>query len=96
MKSFGISSNGKSNKDGTRSLLTMNKTAVNIILAILLLTLATLACIGGGTGDDNNSNVEGSPQPGSQATGISPVQATATYGAEQFHLQLTAIAQPEP
>jgi hypothetical protein len=74
----------------------MNKTTVRIILAILLLVLATLACIGGGAGDGNSSNVEGTPLPGDQAQGISPVQATATYGADQFHLQLTAIAQPEP
>lgn len=26
--------------------------------------------------------------------GVTPTQATETYGAEQFHLQLTAQAQP--
>ena len=62
----------------------MKKHAVLILLIILILFLATISCIGGG-GGDNSGSLKG------KAT--MAANATATYGAEQFHLQLTAISE---
>ncbi|MFM8320434.1 MAG: hypothetical protein ACKOC5_05920 [Chloroflexota bacterium] len=51
-----------------------------ILLIILLMILPVItACAGGGGGD------------GSQTGGILPDDVTATYGAELFHQQLTAV-----
>jgi len=74
----------------------MKKVVIRIVLILLILTLAALACVGGG-GDQNGSSSDG----GTSAAGHQPMNAqatisagaTATYGAEQFHLQLTAIAE---
>lgn len=65
----------------------MNTKRILIIICILALILAAAACKIGGDG-------WGTPTPPSDAGGI--IAATATYGAEQFHLQLTAIATEEP
>jgi hypothetical protein len=61
----------------------MNRATTRILLIILVLTLASLACVGGGDG-------------GITGNGSSWFDATATYGAEQFHIQLTEIARPSP
>jgi hypothetical protein len=74
----------------------MKKVVVRILLILLVLILAALACIGGG-GDQNGSNSDA----GTSAAGHQPINAqatlsagaTATFGAEQFHLQLTAISE---
>jgi hypothetical protein len=79
-----------------QEILTMKKAAARILLILLVLTLTALACVGGG-GDQNGS----SSDTGTSAAGHQPMNAqatmsagaTATYGAEQFHLQLTAIAE---
>ncbi|OQY88369.1 MAG: hypothetical protein B6D39_11295 [Anaerolineae bacterium UTCFX2] len=68
-----------------------NKLFLCALLVIVLLALAAVACVdsGGGVSSKGGSlnsvgnNTENGPN------------ATATYGAEQFHLQLTAVAQPE-
>lgn len=58
-----------------------------IILILVLLLASMLACkIDGGDG-------WGTPTVDTSAGGA--IAATATYGAEQFHLQLTAIATEE-
>jgi len=64
----------------------MKKRAAVLILIILVLFLATISCIGGGGGDDGGSLKV-------QAT--TSANVTATFGAEQFHLQLTAISDQE-
>jgi len=70
----------------------MNKHIIRILLIIVILTLAVLACINGG---DGNSSSNTSSSSGNR--GISSgLDATATFGAEQFHLQLTAVAKPNP
>ena len=51
-----------------------------ILLIVLILAFATLACVGGGGGEGSGA------QATSQAAGV-----TATYGSEQYHQQLTAI-----
>lgn len=70
-----------------------NKTIICLILVLLLgLCILLSACIDG-DGGKNGSNAS--------ATQISPFAAqqtlsadvTATFGAQQFHLQLTAIAR---
>ncbi len=72
---------------------TLNKKlALCMFLIMLLLALSAMACVDSGGGVNSkggalnlfNSSSEHGPN------------ATATYGAEQFHLQLTAIAQPAP
>ena len=69
----------------------MNRFLIRILLVLLILAFASLACVNGG---------DGSTSSGSSAilegTAPSGPDATATFGAEQFHLQLTAIAQPGP
>jgi hypothetical protein len=65
----------------------MKKQAVIIFFLILVLILAMISCVGGGGGDEVGSL-------GIQAT--MAANATATFGAEQFHLQLTAISSQEP
>jgi len=65
----------------------MNKRVAILTLIILVLFLATLSCIGGGV-DNSTGSIK------VQAT--LAANATATFGAEQFHLQLTAISNQEP
>jgi hypothetical protein len=57
-----------------------------LILVLMLLSIVACLITGGGGGDTNNSSVAGS---------VSGEDATATYGAEQFHLQLTAISRDQ-
>ena len=68
----------------------MNRLFAKFILVGLWLVLAVAACIISG---DQKLGISGSASV-NQAT--IAAQATATYGAEQFYIQLTAIAQPEP
>lgn len=57
-----------------------------VILVFVFLSIGACIITGGGGGGDGT---EGSSAAGS----ISGDDATATYGAEQFHLQLTAISR---
>lgn len=66
----------------------VNNPTTRILLIILVLALAVLACSGGG--DGNRSGSDGASS--NQSTILSP-DATATFGAGQLHIQLTAIAQ---
>lgn len=52
-----------------------------ILLVILILAMAALACGGGGSGGGSGNG-----------TGDQGADVTATYGAEMFHAQLTAMA----
>lgn len=63
-----------------------------MFLIILLLAMSAIACVDSGGGVNSKG---GSLNRLSSSTEHGP-NATATYGAEQFHLQLTAIAQPAP
>ena len=73
----------------------MNKAIARILLIILILAVAALACVGGD--GDGGVTRDGAQLINSSTTqGLGSADATATYGAEQFHIQLTAIAQPEP
>ena len=68
----------------------MRKTTLRILLIAFILAAASLACVGGV--DNGNSNLTSDPnRPALQGT--QAVSATATYGAEQFQIQLTAIAE---
>jgi len=71
----------------------MNKLFLRVILILLILAFASMACIN--SGDGGTANKGGASASGAEST-LSGPEATATYGAEQFHLQLTAIAQPAP
>ncbi len=65
------------------------KSARIIFFALILLAMlaSVMACIGGGGGGGGGGN--GTPQP------ILGDDVTATYGAELFHQQLTAIARDQ-
>jgi hypothetical protein len=53
-----------------------------------------LACVGGG---DGGTTGKGNPSSGNNSSlNIQSANATATYGAEQFYIQLTAVARPGP
>lgn len=62
-------------------------TRIIILLCIAALLLSAAACKIDGNG-------WGTPTPDTSAGGA--IRATETYGAEQFHLQLTAIATGAP
>ncbi len=66
----------------------MSRIFTRIALIIIFLTAASLACVTGG--DNTSLSFSGNSDSNSGPA------ATATYGAEQFQLQLTAIAQPGP
>lgn len=68
----------------------MNRLTIRIVLIAIILMSAAVAF--GSSAGILTSNSSGSEKIGS-AQGPA---ATATYGAEQFQLQLTAIAQPAP
>jgi hypothetical protein len=73
----------------------VTKASTRILIMIIILAFAAMACIGGGGGGDGD-------QAGSNNSVLSPAQsnthspdATATYGAQQLHIQLTEIARPD-
>ena len=70
----------------------MTKLTVRILLIGLILAVAVLACVNGGDGNSSSTN---SSNSGNNVSVFGP-DATATYGAEQFEIQLTAIANPSP
>jgi hypothetical protein len=66
------------------------RATLRILLVVFILAVASLACVGGV--DNNSSSLQlNGRQPELQST--QAVSATATYGAEQFQIQLTAIAE---
>lgn len=67
----------------------MCKATYRSLLIILVFAMAALACVSGG---DSNSSGSLPGSNGSDQMSIS-AKATATYGAEQFQIQLTAIAE---
>jgi flagellar basal body-associated protein FliL len=72
----------------------MSKATARLLLIILILALAILACVGGGDGVITG---KGTPSVGNNgALSAQSADATATYGAEQFYIQLTAVARPGP
>ena len=68
----------------------MRKLIATLLLILLILALGALACTGGGDGSQTKNATVNVQSPGMQAT--MSANATATYGAEQFHIQLTAMA----
>jgi hypothetical protein len=70
----------------------MTKLTARIFLICLILAVAALACVNGGDGNSSSTN---SSTSGNSVTSFGP-DATETYGAEQFEIQLTAIANPSP
>jgi hypothetical protein len=62
---------------------------LQILLVVIVLMAASLACVGGA--DKGNANLQSNSNH-SAAQGTQAVSATATYGAKQFQIQLTAIA----
>lgn len=70
----------------------MTKLTARILLICLILAVAALACVNGGDGNSSSTNNSGS----GNNVSVYGADATATYGAEQFHIQLTAIADPNP
>ena len=75
----------------------MKKFILYLLLVTLIIALVAISSLSGGNGDyyklTNDSVEAGSQSPKAHAT--LAADATATFGAEQFHLQLTAIAEQE-
>ena len=69
----------------------MAKLFFRILLIILVLAFAAYACVDGTDGTTS----KGVSLDGNGSISARGQEATATFGAEQFNLQLTAIAQPE-
>ena len=72
----------------------MKKLTMLILLIAIILALSIAAC---GDKDGSNSigkgnSVDSTPVPDGYMATSSATSATATYGAEQFYIQLTAIA----
>ncbi len=65
----------------------MNRLTIRILLIIFVLAMSALACVDGGDG----SSLGGNGSLAGNNTSVSSLDATATFGAEQFHLQLTAV-----
>ena len=61
-----------------------------IIVSIFSFSLYACSWVDNGRGPDGKS-ARNTPQPGS----IQAYDLTATYGADQFHIQLTAIANSQ-
>ena len=72
----------------------MNKASTRILIVIVILAFAAMACIGGGGGDGDRAGSNNNVLSSAQAKIHSP-DATATYGAQQLHIQLTEIARPD-
>jgi hypothetical protein len=71
----------------------VKKASTCILLMIIILALAAMACIGGGGGDGDRTNSNNNVLSSAQSNIHSP-DATATFGAQQLHIQLTEIARP--
>ena len=67
------------------------KISARYMLLALILLLAMMACVCSGGGGDG-----GGTGNSSRSSSVSANDITATYGAELFHEQLTAIAQETP
>lgn len=69
----------------------MTKPTARILFLILILSIFAIACVGGGS---VITTTRGStPTADGAEPTVPPYAATATFGAEQFSLQLTAIAR---
>jgi hypothetical protein len=60
-----------------------------VTLFILITGLLVFSLIACSWDSGNNNSIKSTPKPGYDLAGYQ----TATYGAKQFHLQLTAIAE---
>jgi hypothetical protein len=66
-----------------------------LILLVVLLSLAMTACGDGAGGTAIDGKNDGVIRNGPGNSFISSPDATATFGAKEFHIQLTAIATQE-
>ena len=72
----------------------MKNLIVSVLFIFLVLVLVALTCVSSGGGEISGAN-SGSSSACCQPAELQATQAasaTETYGAEQFYLQLTAIA----
>ena len=67
----------------------MKKVLASILLIIMIVIIATFSFIGGGSGTSSFNNQD------SEVYQDNSLNATATFGAQEFHLQLTAIAEQD-
>jgi hypothetical protein len=70
----------------------VNKASTRILIIIIVLALAAMACVGGGGGNGNRAGTNRGETSSNQVN-IQAPDATATFGAEQLHIQLTEIAR---
>ena len=71
----------------------MKKITTLILIMAILIVLLLAACVDNDKrGNNEGGNVERTPIPEGFELNSSSANATATFGAGQFNLQLTAIA----
>ena len=72
----------------------MNKTIARLLLVVIILVAVVISCVDLGRSERvvQDSSKNNQALPSLQATVSANI--TATFGAEQFHIQLTALAQP--
>ncbi len=70
----------------------MKKIVACIVFILIIVALAITACVDGG---DKTGSARGSQGQSLNAQQTMAANATATFGAEQFHLQLTAMAEEQ-
>lgn len=66
------------------------------MLVALIIALAAISCIGEGTSVSNNAANGSQVVISNSGQSVGPTDATATFGAQQYHIQLTAIAGQNP
>lgn len=72
----------------------MNKKAImRILLLIVVLAMVISACVGGGGDSKNGVGQNNQLLSTNNQIEIHSPDATATFGAEQLHIQLTEIAR---
>lgn len=72
----------------TAKVENLNRKTLYIAIILLIISALIMSCI---IIDD-----PGGPLQPTQSHPFDPAYATATYGAEQYHLQLTALATETP
>ena len=68
----------------------MKKSVLRILFILLIFAIVSMACIGG-VDDGSAQKILSDNQISARET--QSISATATFGAEQFQIQLTAIAE---
>jgi hypothetical protein len=87
-----LTNQAKHNLSPSLRMLIVKKIIIGLLLICLILTLVSLSC--GGGSDVFGGNSRNLRSNGQDIKSL-PVDATATFGADQWHIQLTEMVKPE-